>query len=152
MDIIDRIFELVDKQFKEQKDFATAVGVSDDTVSNWRRRISASCTKSKHLTRIAEVLGTTTDYLTAGRGPIDWSRTMALSSLDSESRDLIIAYQQADERSRAMVRLALGLDDDTAIAARGGRVVKKPSPVSAETLDDLSQATAKAAEKENERF
>mgnify|MGYP002581953474 FL=1 len=134
MDIIDRIFELVDKQFKEQKDFATAVGVSDDTVSNWRRRISASCTKSKHLTRIAEVLGTTTDYLTAGRGPIDWSRTMALSSLDSESRDLVIAYQQADERSRAMVRLALGLDDDTAIAARGGRGVKKPKPVSAETL------------------
>lgn len=152
MDIIDRIFELVDKQFKEQKDFATAVGVSDDTVSNWRRRISASCTKSKHLTRIAEVLGTTTDYLTAGRGPIDWSRTMALSSLDSESRDLVIAYQQADERSRAMVRLALGLDDDTAIAARGGRVVKKPSPVSAETLDELSRATAKAAEKENKRF
>ena len=152
MDIIDRIFELVDKQFKEQKDFATAVGVSDDTVSNWRRRISASCTKSKHLTRIAEVLGTTTDYLTAGRGPIDWSRTMALSSLDSESRDLVIAYQQADERSRAMVRLALGLDDDTAIAARGGRGVKKPEPVSAETLDDLSQATEKEAEKENERF
>lgn len=152
MDIIDRIFELVDKQFKEQKDFATAVGVSDDTVSNWRRRISASCTKSKHLTRIAEVLGTTTDYLTAGRGPIDWSRTMALSSLDSESRDLVIAYQQADERSRAMVRLALGLDDDTAIAARGGRVVKKPKPVSAETLDDLSRATEKEAEKENERF
>ena len=152
MDIIDRIFERVDKQFKEQKDFATAVGVSDDTVSNWRRRISASCTKSKHLTRIAEVLGTTTDYLTAGRGPIDWSRTMALSSLDSDSRDLVIAYQQADERSRAMVRLALGLDDDTAIAARGGKVIKKPKPVSAETLDDLSQATAKAAEKENERF
>ena len=152
MDIIDRIFELVDKQFKEQKDFATAVGVSDDTVSNWRRRISASCTKSKHLTRIAEVLGTTTDYLTAGRGPIDWSRTMALSSLDSESRDLVIAYQQADERSRAMVRLALGLDDDTAIAARGGRVVKKPSPVSAETLDDLSRATEKEAKEENSQF
>ena len=61
-------------------------------------------------------------------------------------------FDQSDEKSRAMVRLALGLDDDTAIAARGGRVVKKPSPVSAETLDDLSQATAKAAEKENERF
>ena len=152
MDIIDRIFELVDKQFKEQKDFATAVGVSDNTDSNCRRRISASCTKSKHLTRIAEVLGTTTDYLTAGRGPIDWSRTMALSSLDSESRDLVIAYQQADERSRAMVRLALGLDDDTAIAARGGRGVKKPKPVSAETLDDLSRATEKEAKEENSQF
>ena len=69
MDIIDRIFELVDKQFKEQKDFATAVGVSDDTVSDWRRRKSESCTKSKHLTRIAEVLGTTTEYLLTGSGP-----------------------------------------------------------------------------------
>lgn len=61
-------------------------------------------------------------------------------------------FDQSDEKSRAMVRLALGLDDDTAIAARGGKVIKKPKPVSAETLDDLSQATAKAAEKENERF
>lgn len=61
-------------------------------------------------------------------------------------------FDQSDEKSRAMVRLALGLDDDTAIAARGGRGVKKPKPVSAETLDDLSQATEKEAEKENERF
>lgn len=61
-------------------------------------------------------------------------------------------FDQSDEKSRAMVRLALGLDDDTAIAARGGRGVKKPKPVSAETLDDLSRATEKEAEKENERF
>lgn len=75
-----------------------------------------------------------------------------LDSLSDESLEVAMRFDQSDEKSRAMVRLALGLDDDTAIAARGGRVVKKPSPVSAETLDDLSQATAKAAEKENERF
>lgn len=61
-------------------------------------------------------------------------------------------FDQSDEKSRAMVRLALGLDDDTAIAARGGRVVKKPSPVSTETLDDLSQATEKEAKEENSQF
>lgn len=68
MDIVDRIFELVDAQFKEQKDFAAAVGVSDDTASDWRRRKSASCTKSKYLTKIAETLNTTTEYLLTGTG------------------------------------------------------------------------------------
>lgn len=104
MDIIDRIFELVDKQFKEQKEFATVVGVSDDTVSNWRRRVSASCTKSKYLTRIAEVLGTTTDYLNYGIRP-------EAENLTDDERRLLAAYRQADEKSRAMVRLALNLDD-----------------------------------------
>ena len=75
-----------------------------------------------------------------------------LDSLSDESLEVAMRFDQSDEKSRAMVRLALGLDDDTAIAARGGRVVKKPSPVSAETLDELSRATAKAAEKENKRF
>ncbi len=72
--------------------------------------------------------------------------------LDPESMDVAAAYQQADERSRAMVRLALGLDDDMAIAARGGRVVKKPRPASAEALDRLSRATEKEARKENDQF
>lgn len=75
-----------------------------------------------------------------------------LDSLSDESLEVAMRFDQSDEKSRAMVRLALGLDDDTAIAARGGRGVKKPKPVSAETLDDLSQATEKEAEKENERF
>ena len=100
MDIIDRIFELVDKQFKEQKDFASAVGVSDDTVSNWRRRVSASCTKSKHLARIAEVLGTTTDYLNYGTRPEN-------EHLTEEERQLLLAYRNADARAREMVKLAL---------------------------------------------
>ena len=100
MDIIDRIFELVDKQFKEQKDFASAVGVSDDTVSNWRRRVSASCTKSKHLARIAEVLGTTTDYLNYGTRPEN-------EHLTDEERQLLLAYRNADARASEMVKLAL---------------------------------------------
>lgn len=43
-------------------------------------------------------------------------------------------------------------DSKLAIAARGGKAVKKPSPVSAETLDELSRATEKAAKKENDQF
>ena len=91
MDIIDRIFELVDKQFKEQKDFAAAVGVSDDTVSDWRRRKSASCTKSKHLTRIAEVLGTTTEYLLTGNGPKYKTAPAGVSNSDTQSEGQLMA-------------------------------------------------------------
>lgn len=65
MDIVDRLFELVDEKFKEQKAFAAAIGVSDDTASNWRRRKSASF--SKYLPQIAEALGTTTEYLLTGK-------------------------------------------------------------------------------------
>lgn len=58
MDTRTRIFELLDKQEMEQKAFAEAVGVSEDTVSNWRRGVSKSY--SRYLVKIAQVLGTTT--------------------------------------------------------------------------------------------
>lgn len=119
-----RIFELADKQFAEQQDFAVAIGKKPSVVSQWRMGRTKSYRSC--LPKIAEVLGTTTDYLNYGSRP-------EAEHLTDEERQLLAAYQQADERSRAMVRLALGLDEDTAIAARGGKVVKKPSPVSAET-------------------
>ena len=67
MQPVERIFELVDLQFKEQQEFAAAVGVSKDTASNWRRGVSHSY--NKHLGKIAEVLGTTTEYLLTGSRP-----------------------------------------------------------------------------------
>ena len=67
MDTVDRIFELSDKKFKEQKDFAAALGLIPQRVSAWRRRTSASYTK--YLPQIAEALGTTTEYLLTGNGP-----------------------------------------------------------------------------------
>lgn len=144
-----RIFELADKQFAEQQDFAVAIGKKPSVVSQWRMGRTKSYRSC--LPKIAEVLGTTTDYLTKGEGSISWPAPVS-ACLDPESMDVAAAYQQADERSRAMVRLALGLDDNMAIAARGGRVVKKPSPTSAETLDRLSRATEKEAKKENDQF
>lgn len=82
----------------------------------------------------------------------DSSCSMPASSLSEEALAVAQSFDQADDKSRAMVRLALGLDDDMAIAARGGKVVKKPSPVSAETLGKLSRATEEAAKKENDQF
>ena len=67
MDIVDRIFELVDEKFSEQKDFASALGVPAPRVSEWRKRKSSSF--QRYLAQIAAVLGTTTEYLLTGEGP-----------------------------------------------------------------------------------
>ena len=67
MDIVDRLFELVDLVFVEQKDFAAALGVGPTLPSRWRQRKSTSY--QKYLPQIAEVLGTTTEYLLTGEGP-----------------------------------------------------------------------------------
>ena len=58
MDTRDRIFKLLDAKKIEQKAFAAQVGVSEGTVSNWRRGVSSSYTR--YLVKIAQVLGTTT--------------------------------------------------------------------------------------------
>ena len=79
MQPVERIFELVDAKFKEQQDFAAAVGVSSDTASNWRRGVSKSY--NKYLPKIAEVLDTSSEYLLTGVRPTD---PAAVSAEDAE--------------------------------------------------------------------
>lgn len=67
MDTVERIFELVDAKYKEQRDFAVQLGITPSMVSEWRRRKSASY--NRRLPQIAEALGTTTEYLLTGNGP-----------------------------------------------------------------------------------
>lgn len=67
MDTVDRIKELCKDLKMNQQALADAIGIKEDTVSNWFRRKSASY--SKYLTQIADALGTTTEYLLTGNGP-----------------------------------------------------------------------------------
>lgn len=67
MDTVDRIKELCKDLKMNQQALADAVGIKEDTVSNWFRRKSASY--SKYLPQIAEALDTTTEYLLTGNGP-----------------------------------------------------------------------------------
>lgn len=64
MDTVSRIFELVDRQFKEQRDFAKAIGISSNIVSNWR--CGRSGTYTKKLPVIANALGVSVEYLLTG--------------------------------------------------------------------------------------
>lgn len=123
-------------------------GAGDNLLTNVRNGSSPSVSKVQQL---AKYLGCTTSDLLGETYPSFWPAQVS-ACLGPESLDVAAAYQQADERSRAMVRLALGLDNDTGIAARGGKTVKKPSPASAETLDRLSEATEEAAREENDNY
>lgn len=65
MDQIDRLFALVGERFKEQKDFADAIGVSPSKVSEWKKRKAKSYTK--YLPQIAAALDTSTEYILTGK-------------------------------------------------------------------------------------
>lgn len=61
---VERIFALLKEKKIDQKDFASMIGVSEDTVSNWKRGKSESY--SKYLPQIADALGTSVEYLLTG--------------------------------------------------------------------------------------
>lgn len=62
---LERIFELVDQKYEEQRFFAADLGTTASIVSQWRRGKSASY--NKYLPQIAAVLGTSVEYLMTGR-------------------------------------------------------------------------------------
>jgi transcriptional regulator with XRE-family HTH domain len=80
MGTADRIFELVDQRFKEQKDFAAALGINPKTVSSWKRGVKSY---QKYLPQIASLLGTSTEYLLNG------SRDFDPANLSSEDEEIL---------------------------------------------------------------
>ena len=89
IDTVDRIFQLVDDKYKEQRDFAIELGVTPSIVSEWRRRKSASY--QKRLPQISEVLGTTTEYLLTGNGPKYKPAPADVSNSDTQSEGQLMA-------------------------------------------------------------
>ena len=91
MDIVDRLFELVDEKYNEQKDFAATLGIDPNLPSRWRNRKSASY--QRRLPQIAEALGTTTEYLLTGNGPK--KKTAPAPVSDSDTRpDWVVTFEE----------------------------------------------------------
>ncbi len=65
MDTAERIFDLLDRSGMEQKKFAELIGATDKIVSKWRT--SGLKSYRKYLPQIADVLGTTVEYLLTGK-------------------------------------------------------------------------------------
>ena len=100
MDTKSRIFELLDEQGLDQKSFAAKVGVSEDTVSNWRRGVSKSY--SRYLVQIAQALGTTTADLLGESRSVPDSDTLSAADVQ-----VLSAYHAAPAEIRAIVDAAL---------------------------------------------
>lgn len=109
MGTADRIFELVDQRFKEQKDFAAALGINPKTVSSWKRGVKSY---QKYLPQIASLLGTSTEYLLNG------SRDFDPANLSSEDEEIL---RQIHDRPGMRVMFSLtskATDEDVEKAAK----------------------------------
>lgn len=95
MDTVDRIFQLVDNKYREQREFAAELGLPASRISEWRRRKSESY--MKRLPQIAEILNTTVEYLLTG-GKKEPAPTPApdflikFNSLTPEGQKEVIAF------------------------------------------------------------
>lgn len=95
LDIVDRMFKLVDEQYKEQRDFAAAIGVDASHISRWRNRKSASYIK--RLEKISKVLGTTPQYLLSGDSSETTPSTRVSDSDTISENDLKAAFFEGGE-------------------------------------------------------
>lgn len=104
-DTAERIFSLLDEKGMEQKALALALGTTDKTVSTWRTGRTKSYTK--YLSQIAEILGTTVNYLLTGEknepATVSSDRPAGLDDIDA-------IYQKLSPQDReALLRIARGL-------------------------------------------
>ena len=94
-DIVDRMFRLVDTKFKEQKDFAAAIGVDASHISRWRNRKSSSSVQ--RLEKISRVLGVTPQYLLSGDKSTEDATSHKNKSVSVNEDDLKAAFFEGGE-------------------------------------------------------
>ena len=125
---------------------AIDIGISKATVTGWK---NGSMPSDATLRKLADYFGVSPEELTGSTGP-----AQRIATDGNAQPDLIVKFNQLtpDGQKEVLAFIEFKQAQESAIAARGGKVVKKPSPVNAETLDELVKATEKAAEKENGRY
>lgn len=136
-DIVKRILDRMAQVGYDQKSFASEIGISPVTITDWKTGKSKSYMKKINI--IAAALASPLEWLVFGEGEssnlekyrgrlsqlsslpnqetgfdqisdVDKSKSDTIN-LSAESLVVARAYEQSDEKSRAMARLALGVDD-----------------------------------------
>lgn len=111
MDTAGRIFELLKTTGMEQKKFASLVGVSPQKVSEWKSGKAKSYTR--RIPQIAEVLGTTSEYLLTGNGPKYRNRSDLFVDVSGSMGKKEPAPTNGDGLSEARRKLLEAVDDLT---------------------------------------
>ena len=115
MDIVDRLFELVDQKFKEQRDFAAAIGADASLISRWRNRKSASYIK--RLEKISKVLGTTPQYLLSGDSSETTPSTRVSDSDTVQNRQTAAPKDSGLPEEFARLFMSLSPENQNAVTA-----------------------------------
>ena len=87
--VVDRIFALTKENGMEQKKLAEILGITDKKVSAWKT--GRSKTYRDQIEKIAEVLGTTTEYLLTGNGPKYKTAPADASNSDTQNEGQLMA-------------------------------------------------------------
>ena len=87
--VVDRIFALTKENGMEQKKLAEILGITDKKVSAWKT--GRSKTYRDQIEIIAEVLGTTTEYLLTGNGPKYKTVQADVSNSDTQNEGQLMA-------------------------------------------------------------
>ena len=87
--VVDRIFALTKENGMEQKKLAEILGITDKKVSAWKT--GRSKTYRDQIEKIAEVLGTTTEYLLTGIGPKYKTAPADVSNSDTQNEGQLMA-------------------------------------------------------------
>ena len=126
----DRIRELRKKQGKSQEELAYSVGMSTNTIARWER--GELTPRGTSLARLANVLGTSSDYLLGkvnATAPNDDSESV---STDTEK---FMPYTQ-EQINKGMLVYTLG---------NGDKIELPPIKESYDFLRDIALRTAKVA-------
>ena len=99
MNIVDRIFQLVDAKYKEQREFAADLGLKPSVISAWR--CGRSVSYSKYIPQIASVLDTSAEYLWTGEKE---QPTDKVGELKGQALDLIEELNTLDPAEFAQVK------------------------------------------------
>lgn len=94
---VERIIEAISSLGIDQKSFAQVIGVRPQTITDWKNGKTVSY--KRHIEKIAEALGTTTEYLLTGNGP---KKRGTVSDSDTISEDDIKAafFEGAEELTK----------------------------------------------------
>lgn len=101
MTTVEKIFSILNERNISQKTFATAIGVSQGNVTDWKK--GRSNPSRDVLSRISSYLNISIDYL-LGNESTSGADSIILTPQEEE---LILNYRQASPDDRALVDLAL---------------------------------------------
>lgn len=115
-EFVERILEMMKFRKMNQRDLAQRLGVSAQTITDWKNNKSRSYSQGNMLSKLSDVLQSPVSYLMFGIEPktkeesdlipkVPWKeRTDYLTDMEKK---IIIAYREAERHDQAIVEMAL---------------------------------------------